>query len=63
MEMNQVILDLTDDKWNVIQPMLDKLKLEIRKDDLRLVDYCYYNGSDAPDYYDIEEEDYSDELI
>jgi len=33
----------------------------INMDDVRLVEYCYYNGSEAPDYYD-EKDPFYDEV-
>lgn len=45
---------LTENELNVIKPYFDKLGIEYKDDDLRVVDYCYYNACEPPDYYDIE---------
>ena len=53
---------LNDKEFNKVKPIFD-LVTDYARDDLRLVDYCYYNGYDAPDYYDLSEEiDYSNEF-
>lgn len=54
---------LTDAEYNEIKPMFDRIVKEYKREDLRIVDYCYYNGSDAPDYYSVEESDYSGDFI
>ena len=42
----------------VIKPYFDKLGVTYKDGDLRVVNYCYYNCSESPDYYSIE---YNDE--
>lgn len=34
----------------------------VYEDDLRVVEYCYYNGCEAPDYYDIEDDPFYKEV-
>lgn len=41
---------------NEFFPIFKKMFPEINKRDLRRVNYCYYNGSDAPACYDTDEE-------
>jgi hypothetical protein len=48
---------LTEKELNVIKPYFDKLLVEYKDSDLRLVDYCYYNCCECTDYYDIESSD------
>lgn len=50
---------LTQKELEVIKPYFDKLGVSYKDDDLRLVDYCYYNCCEAPDYYDIDNSDES----
>ena len=48
---------LTKNELNTIKPYFDKLGVSYKDTDLRRVEYCYYNCCDAPDYYDIENND------
>lgn len=48
---------LTQNELNVIKPYFDKLEIDYKDDDLRVVDYCYYNCCDATDYYDVKNSD------
>ena len=48
---------LTKKELNVIKPYFDKLFVDYKDKDLRVVNYCYYNCCDAPDYYDIQNSD------
>lgn len=48
---------LSENELNVIKPYFDKLKCNYSEQDLRIVDYCYYNCSEPPDYYEIDEDD------
>lgn len=36
-----------------------KLAIEVNPDDLRKVDFCWYNCSDPPDYYEVENSDWT----
>jgi len=51
---------LTEKEFNVIKPYFDKLCVNYKYEDLRLVDYCYYNCCEPPDYYEIKNDDESD---
>lgn len=48
---------LTEKELRVIKPYFNKLCVDYKDEDLRVVDYCYYNCCDEPDYYSIEEND------
>jgi len=48
---------LTQRELHVIKPYFDKLKVDYKDEDLRVVDYCYYNCCEAPDYYEIKTAD------
>ncbi len=54
---------LTQRELNVIKPYFDKLGIDYKDEDLRLVDYCYYNCCEAPDYYDIKTIDDSELFV
>ena len=46
---------LTDNEFNKYKEMFSKFFNIIKKDDIRLVHYCYYNGVDEPSVWNIEE--------
>lgn len=48
---------LTQNELNLIKPYFDKFGVDYKDEDLRVVNYCYYNCCEAPDYYDIENSD------
>lgn len=48
---------LTENELNVIKPYFDKLEVNYKDEDLRVVDYCYYNCCECTDYYDIDGDD------
>jgi hypothetical protein len=54
---------LTQKELETIKPYFDKLNVNYQDNDLRIVDYCYYNSCEAPDYYDIPENDDSIDFI
>ena len=49
---------ITDDECNEYLEDFKKVIPDITKEDLRYVFYCYYNGVDAPDCYEVGEWDY-----
>jgi hypothetical protein len=51
---------LTQKELNIIKPYFDKLGVVYKDEDLRVVNYCYYNCCEAPDYYNIENSDDAD---
>lgn len=54
---------LTKKELGVIKPYFDKLKQPYEDNDLRVVDYCYYNCSEPPDCYDIVTEENDDSTL
>lgn len=48
---------LTQKELDVIKPYFDKLGVSYKDEDLRLVDYCYYNCSEPSDYYNLTADD------
>ena len=46
---------LTEEEFKKYSRMFAKYFSEIGRDELRLVDYCYYNGVDEPSVYELEE--------
>lgn len=54
---------LTQKELDVIKPYFNKLEIDYKDEDLRVVNYCYYNSCEAPDYYSIENIDDSDLFI
>lgn len=51
---------LNEDDINKYKPLFDMGGFEYDVKDLRKVCYCYYNGSDAPDYYEPKEITFED---
>lgn len=51
---------ITDEECNEYLEDFKKVIPDITKDDLRYVFYCYYNGVDAPDCYEVGEWNYDD---
>lgn len=48
---NEILID--EDRLTRIE--YNKYFIEIGRDELRLVHYCYYNGVDEPSVYELEE--------
>lgn len=46
---------LTDTEFQKYSKMFTKYFNEIGRDELRLVEYCYYNGADEPSVYEFKE--------
>lgn len=44
------------------RPIFQKIDPDVNMDYVRLVEFCWYNGSDAPDYYDPKEDSFYKEL-
>jgi len=51
---------LTNLELEIIKPYFDKLEVSYKDEDLRRVEYCYYNGCECTDYYDIVTKDTDD---
>jgi hypothetical protein len=43
---------LTENEQNKYRPIFQQIFPDIDMNQVRLVEYCWYNGSEAPDYYD-----------
>lgn len=48
---------LTEKELQVITPFFDKLDVIYEDEDLRVVDYCYYNSCEPNDYYHLNSDD------
>ena len=46
-----------NEKW---KDKFGKYLKDIDKDKFRLVEYCYYNGCDCPDYYEVKTQEITD---
>lgn len=53
---------LTDNEKRKYLPMFQKLDPSINMDWVRLVEFCWYNGTEAPDYYDNTKDSFYDEV-
>jgi len=51
---------LTKKELKEIKPYFNKLEINYKDEDLRHVDYCYYNCCEPPDYYTLENKDESE---
>lgn len=50
------VRELTEKELEKYIPIFQQIYPEVTKDNLRYVDYCFYNCSEAPDYWEIDEE-------
>lgn len=48
-----IAYDLTEEQKGKWEEKFGKYLKDIDKDKFRLVEYCYYNGCDCPDYYEV----------
>lgn len=48
---------LSDKEKDFFAPYFDKLGITFETDDLRKVDYCWYNCSEPPDCYNVDDDD------
>jgi hypothetical protein len=53
---------LTENEKEKYLPVFRKIDPEINMDFVRLVEFCWYNGCEAPDYYDEAKDDFFDEV-
>lgn len=53
---------LTDNEKRKYLPMFQKIDSEVNMDYVRLVEFCYYNGCEAPDYYDETKDTFYEEV-
>ena len=53
---------LTENEKAKYLPTFQKIDPDINMDFVRLVEFCWYNGCEAPDYYDDEHDSFYDEV-
>lgn len=53
---------LTDNEKRKYLPVFQKIDPSINMDWVRLVEFCWYNGTEAPDYYDDVNDSFYDEV-
>ena len=53
--------ELTEKELSRYIPIFQQILPTVRKEQLRYVDYCFYNCTEAPDYFD-EQDDFFDEI-
>jgi hypothetical protein len=53
---------LTDNEKRKYLPVFQKIDPSINMDYVRLVEFCWYNGTEAPDYYDDIKDSFYDEV-
>ena len=56
------VRDLYDSEKEKFEPIFQKIDPDINMDYVRLVEFCWYNGCEAPDYYDITKDAFYKEL-
>lgn len=56
------VRDLYDSEKEKFKSIFQQIDPEINMDYVRLVEFCYYNGCEAPDYYDITKDPFYKEL-
>ena len=53
---------LTEREKEKYLPMFQKVDPEVNMEFVRLVEFCWYNGCEAPDYYDETKDDFWEEV-
>jgi hypothetical protein len=56
------VRELYDSEKEKFRPIFQQLDPNVNMDFVRLVEYCWYNGCEAPDYYDITNDPFYKEL-
>lgn len=56
------VRDLYDSEKEKFRPIFQQLDPDINMDYVRLVEFCWYNGCEAPNYYDPQEDPFYKEL-
>lgn len=56
------VRELYDSEKNKFRPIFEQIDPDINMDYVRLVEFCWYNGCEAPDYYDLMEDEFYKEL-
>lgn len=54
--------DLYESEKMKYEPIFEQLDPDINMDWVRLVEFCWYNGTEAPDYYDHMNDPFYDEV-
>lgn len=49
---------LTDNETNKYLPLFEKIYPAVKREDLRAVEFCWYDGCEAPLYYNVDEEEW-----
>ena len=57
------VRDLYDSEKEKFKPIFQQLDPYINMDYVRLVEFCWYNGGDAPSYYDLTKDPFYKELV
>jgi hypothetical protein len=57
------VREITDVEFELIAPYFEKVFINIERDLLRIVEYCYYNCCECTDYYDLPDKNGDVELI
>ena len=56
------VRELYESEKEKFRPVFQKIDPDINMDYVRLVEFCWYNGCEAPDYYDPQEDPFYKEL-
>lgn len=56
------IRELYDSEKEKFKHIFQKIDPNVNMDFVRLVEFCWYNGGEAPDYYDLTEDSFYKEL-
>ena len=56
------VRELYESEKEKFRPIFQQLDPDLNMDYVRLVEFCWYNGSDAPSYYDLTKDPFYKEL-
>lgn len=56
------VRELYDSEKEKFRPVFQKIDPDINMDYVRLVEFCWYNGCEAPNYYDPQEDPFYKEI-
>lgn len=56
------VRELYNSEKEKFRPIFQQLDPDLNMDYVRLVEFCWYNGCEAPDYYDPQEDEFYKEL-
>ncbi len=54
---------LYDSEKERLAPLFKKINRDVNMNDVHLVEYCWYNCCEAPDYYELEEDPFYKEIF